>query len=214
MAHYRKIDVRIWNDEKFVALSDDAKFVFMFLLTHPSMTSLGAMRGTPPGLASELGWSPKRFVKAFRAVLVKGMARHDPRASFIGLPNFLKYNPPESPNVIKSWVRCLDHIPECELKAEMLKQVKDFTKDLGIAFQGALPEYFRKDMPNHNQKHEQNPKHKQKKDPPISPLQTDEGKPRPPVLNSHKPNTDEIKGVNVKDVVMKLANRMEMGSRR
>jgi hypothetical protein len=55
MARYRKIDPRIWNDAKFRALLDDAKFVFMLLLTHPHMTALGAMRATLAGSAAELG---------------------------------------------------------------------------------------------------------------------------------------------------------------
>lgn len=46
MARYRKIDSRIWNDAKFRELSDNGKLVFLMLLTHPSMTSLGAMRAT------------------------------------------------------------------------------------------------------------------------------------------------------------------------
>ena len=59
MSRYRKIDPRIWNDKKFRSLSDRAKLLFFMLLTHPSMTALGAMRATLPGLASEMGWTSK-----------------------------------------------------------------------------------------------------------------------------------------------------------
>jgi len=55
MSTWRKIDTKIWNDRKFMALSGDAKLAFFFILTHPAMTSLGGMRGTLEGLASELG---------------------------------------------------------------------------------------------------------------------------------------------------------------
>ena len=44
VARYRKIDPRVWNDEKFVSFSDDGKLAFLFVLTHPSMTAIGAMR--------------------------------------------------------------------------------------------------------------------------------------------------------------------------
>ena len=54
MGRYRKIDPRIWNDEAFRALSDRGKLVFLFILTHPHMTSLGAMRASTLGLAAEL----------------------------------------------------------------------------------------------------------------------------------------------------------------
>lgn len=36
MASYRKIDPRIWNDERFRVLTDSGKLAFLFVLTHPS----------------------------------------------------------------------------------------------------------------------------------------------------------------------------------
>ncbi len=54
MARYRKVDPKIWNDEKFRALSDDGKLAFFMLLTHPHMTAVGAMRAMPSGMASEM----------------------------------------------------------------------------------------------------------------------------------------------------------------
>jgi hypothetical protein len=67
---YRKIDTRMWGDEKFRRFTDDGKLGFIFLLTHPALTSLGAMRGTMDGLAAELGWSPRRL----RTALAPAMA--------------------------------------------------------------------------------------------------------------------------------------------
>lgn len=64
MARFRKIDPRIWNDEKFRTLSDKGKLAFLFILTHPAMTCLGAMRASFEGLAAELHWAAKRFRSA------------------------------------------------------------------------------------------------------------------------------------------------------
>jgi len=80
MARYRKIDTRIWNDEKFRAFSDDAQLIFLFLLTHPHMTALGAMRATIPGLAAEKGWTLARFSKGLQEPLRKGMVKVDKMA--------------------------------------------------------------------------------------------------------------------------------------
>ena len=66
MSRYRKVDPRIWNDAKFRDLSDSAKLIFFMLLTHPNMTSIGAMRGTIAGLAEELGWELEAFRDAIR----------------------------------------------------------------------------------------------------------------------------------------------------
>ena len=71
MARYRKIDPRFWGDEKVRQLSDDAKLVFLNILTHPHLTSVGAMRATVPGLAAEMRWREKAFRQAFDEVLAK-----------------------------------------------------------------------------------------------------------------------------------------------
>ncbi|MDO9002830.1 MAG: hypothetical protein Q7V20_05195 [Aquabacterium sp.] len=155
MARYRKIDPRIWNDAKFRELGDNGKLVFFMLLTHPNMTALGAMRATLAGLAEELGWQPEAFRKAFLDVLSKGMAEHDSKACLVALPNFLKYNPPESPNVVKAWLSALDLLPECGLKTRVIAGAGDFAKGLTHGFTEALPEVFAKTMPIQEQEQEQ-----------------------------------------------------------
>lgn len=46
---YRKISPCIWNDAKVRELSDKGKLALLFLLTHPHMTPLGAIRANAPG---------------------------------------------------------------------------------------------------------------------------------------------------------------------
>lgn len=145
MAQYRKVDSRIWNDGKFSSLSDKGKLAFFFLLTHPHMTSLGAMRASLPGLASELGWTEKDFREAFGEALSKAMVKHDEKACFVWLPNFLKYNRPESPNVVKAWVSSWDLIPECDQKTELLQSLKAFVEGLTEGFAKAFREAMPKD---------------------------------------------------------------------
>lgn len=152
---YRKVDPRIWNDAKFRKLSDRSKLLFFMLLTHPNMTALGAMRATVAGLAEELGWEVEDFREAFHEVLAEGMAKHDPRACLLALPNFLRYNPPESPNVVKAWVSAIDLLPECELKTLVIQRAEAFAKGMSEAFFKALPEAFAKGMPYQEQELEQ-----------------------------------------------------------
>ena len=159
MSKYRKIDVRIWNDAKFRDLSHNAKLVFFFLLTHPNMTALGAMRSTLSGLAEELDFELEAFREAFREAFAKGMVKHDSKACLIALPNFIKYNQPESPNVVKAWVNSLDLLPECDLKNDVISLSANALKGYSKAFREALPEAFLKtypkSMPNQEQEQEQ-----------------------------------------------------------
>lgn len=174
MAKYRKIDPQIWNDEKFRALPDDGKLAFLMILTHPNMTMLGAMRHSVEGLAAELGWSTERLRKGLAEPFAKGMLRVDRAACFLWAPKFLKYNPPDNPNVVKSWTAALSQIPECRLKYLMVKEVKGFVEGLPEPFGEALPKPFGNGMPIQEQEQEQD-----KKNPPVSPPKKPAAKPWP-----------------------------------
>lgn len=122
MSHYRKIDTRVWNDQKFQSLPDDGKLAFLFLLTHPNLTSFGAMRATMDGLGAELGWLPGRFLEGLREGLLEGLVEHNPKACYIGLKNFIKYNAPENFNVLKSMLKLVELLPECPERDGMFRR--------------------------------------------------------------------------------------------
>lgn len=141
---YRKIDTRIWNDEKFCTFSDKGKLVFLMLLTHPNMTSLGAMRMSPSGMAEEIGWDRRVFLRIFNELLASGVAMYDAKMCIVYLPNFLKYNRPESPNVVKSWAKSSTLLPESLLKDLAIAKAKDFLEGLSEGFRQAFAEEFAK----------------------------------------------------------------------
>ena len=147
MGKYRKIDPRIWNDAKFMAMPDDGKLVFLFVLTHPHQTGVGAMRATVDGLASELEWTPKRFREGLREPFRNGMIRADEKAHLFALPNFLKYNPLENDNVIIGQATALDLIPECSLKDDICQWVREHWEANRKRYSKPLPEPFRNGMP-------------------------------------------------------------------
>lgn len=143
MSHYRKVETFIWNDKKFNTLSSDGKLLFLFLLTHPNLTMLGAMRASSMGLAGELQWSYEQLEKALGELLLKEMVNYEYGASLIWLPNFLKYNPPDSPNIVKSWESALSYLPECKLKDVLMRDAEKCVKQLGLSFQSVLSKRFR-----------------------------------------------------------------------
>lgn len=143
MARYRKVATRIWNDEEFMGMSDSGQLGFLFLLTCPHMTSLGAMRTTIHGLAAEKRWSPPKMRRAVDEAIEREMVEFDERASFLALPNFFRYNPPESANVVKSWGAIIDLIPECDGRSRLLSRIGDLAVDLPVALRIALPKNIR-----------------------------------------------------------------------
>ena len=142
MAHYRKIDTRIVLDRKFNTLPRESKLIFFHLLTHMHLTSLGAMQATLPGLACELDFTSEAFEAAFNALCQYGMVRYDSKAHFLWLPQFLKYNAPESPNAVRAWETALSYLPECDLRDALIVHVTQFVKTLATSFQEALPDVF------------------------------------------------------------------------
>lgn len=198
MSRYRKIDVRIWNDAKFLNLSRDAQFIFLFLLTHPGMTALGAMRASVPGLAAEIKQDLEQFRERFAELIRNCMVEYDETVSYVGLPNFLKYNGPDNPNAVKSWSSALDFIPECRLKLALLTRAKACAESRGKGFSAVLPEPFLEPLAEQfpesfadgspNQEQEQEQKQEQQQVVNIPPAPKAESPPRsrafvPPTLD-------------------------------
>jgi hypothetical protein len=144
MARYRKIDVRMWNDQKFRRLTapkPNGRDLWQFLLTGPSTSNIpGVYRAYEETLAREIGWSVEGFREAFREVFREGMAKADWQAGLVLIPNAIKYDPPQSPNVIRSWADTWDELPECALKDEAFGHLKGFLEGLSKGFQEAFGE--------------------------------------------------------------------------
>ena len=142
MSRYRKIEVRTWSDEKFRALSamqPSGQGLWFFLLTGPHTGPIpGLFRAGRAAMAEELGWPMEAFDEAFEEVSAQGMAKADFVARLMWLPNAIKHNKPESPNVVKSWSAEFDLLPECPLKLEALEALKTFICALGPGFSGAF----------------------------------------------------------------------------
>lgn len=141
MARYRKVDVRIWNDEKFRALTVEAKLIFLHILTHPNMTGLGALRATPGGLADELGISRRRYNRHFRLLLYNVGAKLDPGSALVWLQHWFRYNQPENQNSLKAILKAYDYLPECTIKKEVLTSLQNLLRQMPQTFRDIFNEW-------------------------------------------------------------------------
>lgn len=148
MGRKTQIDKFIWNDEKFRALDDDCKLLFFFLITHPHTTSIGTLRNTIPGIASEIGWTVRKLRTCVERLSGRMNLVVDESSNLFVIVNFLKHNPPISPNVLRSWEAEVAFIPEGELKYKILNHVREFAETLTEGFREALPEVFRNACPD------------------------------------------------------------------
>lgn len=146
----RHISTATWNDQKFLALSSDAKVVFLMCITHPCTSRLGVMRGfTQPALAREARVSEDAFNKAFDALLKSGLIRFSEDNFLIWVPNFMRYNMPDSAQNLKTLADDLAMVPECEMRSQIIErvhaEVEAFAEKQGRTGQiwvDALPDEF------------------------------------------------------------------------
>ena|SRR5215472_4745969 len=98
---WRKIEVRMWGDKKFRALSPlppSGQALWFFLLTGPHTGPIpGLLKSGRAAMAEELGWQQEAFDKAFQEVFSLGMAIADWQARLVWIPNAIKCNLPQSP---------------------------------------------------------------------------------------------------------------------
>lgn len=139
MAKWRPVDIRVWSDRKFLALTDDGRVLWLYLLTCPFMTTIpGVIVAGEMAIAECLGWSPKRLREGYRELLTKGLsARVDGR--LIWLSKTFSYQKISGPKHIESMRKTWDDIPECALKSEIWNALKVACEDWSILFTKGFP---------------------------------------------------------------------------
>ena len=156
MSRYRKIEVRTWADERFRHLSPmqpSGQGLWFFLLTGPHTGPIpGLFRAGRAAMAEELDWDIEAFDEAFQEVFENGMAKADFKARLVWLPNAMKHNKPESPNVVRSWRVELDLLPECDLKNEAISRIREILESIGPSYVQAFDEVLCGDSHNPSSK--------------------------------------------------------------
>ena len=125
---YRKVKITMWDDPKFRALSPlppSGQSLFIYLLTGPFTGIIpGLYKAGRAAMAEELNWDVEAFDLALGEAIALGMVEADLKARVFWLPNAVKHNPPASVNVIKSWARSFELLPECSLKDKAYEALK------------------------------------------------------------------------------------------
>lgn len=149
MSRYRKIEVRTWADEKFRRLSPIppcGQGLWFYLLTGPHTSPIpGLFRAGRAAMAEDLDWPVEAFDEAFGEAFREGMVKADFKAKLVWLPRAVRYNKPESPNVVRSWKAEMDALPECPLKWEAIEGLRAEIGTLGKGYADAFNSLFPKE---------------------------------------------------------------------
>lgn len=119
-ARYRKIETRLWSDQKFrrlTPLKPSGQALWLALLCHPDNGPIpGVICTGAAALADLLGWSVGDVRKHMAELEKEGMARADLDARVVFLPNAVRLNPPHAGNNVLGWRQSWLNVPECPLR--------------------------------------------------------------------------------------------------
>lgn len=141
---FRKVYQRMYADDKFLRLSPPrpcGQSLWVYLLTGPPTSIVPGLLVTgEAALAESIGWPIAGFRKAFAELADQQMLKFDWAKRVIWIPNGIIYNPPQSPNVVRSWRSQWDLTPECDLKIEAHQRLWCFLGGIGKGYAEAFLE--------------------------------------------------------------------------
>lgn len=150
MARYRKIDPRIWKDERFIELNQKEKLIAVYCLTAQS-NRIGLFNFSPSMGSEDLEMLPLTFQEGFGNVCKKLNWSYDKHFRILYFPTWWKYNKPENPNVLKSCLQDLHELPQTLLIQSFARNLKYLPETLHVTFREGLA----KRMPHQEQEQEQ-----------------------------------------------------------
>lgn len=149
-AKYRKIDPRIWRDERFRMLGPEEKLVALYCLT-AQVNRCGLFLFSPAMASEELCLKMETLRGRFSKAVSTLRWRWDKEQRVLYFPTWWKYNPPENPNVLKGCLTDLEDLPETPLLKEFFANETYLNEELRATFRERYP----KPSPNQEQEQEQ-----------------------------------------------------------
>ena len=121
-AKYRKIDPRVWSDERFARLGQQEKLLAVYCLTSPQANRVGLFRFSLAMAREDLGDTVSDTV--FDTVCHTLNWRYDRTAKVLYFPTWWKYNHPDNPKHWKGSLSDLHDVPETPLLQEFATNLK------------------------------------------------------------------------------------------
>ena len=122
MSRYTTVESFIWHDEKFRSLPEDARTVFLYLLTCPHGNMCGIFYLPDLYAASDLQWDVERYRKAIDTLCDTLLIAKD--KDIIWIKNYLKHNPIKGPKQITGAVNRLMTLPDTKLIGPFMKNLE------------------------------------------------------------------------------------------
>lgn len=126
--NHGKIETGIWQNRRVRALTEDARTLLIYLYTSPHSTAASAYVLPMSYASHDLQWTPERVQEGFRQLSLKPFALRDEATEVVFLAGWWEHNKPENPNVAGYAAKLLLALPDCQLKANAIKDMRDEVK--------------------------------------------------------------------------------------
>ncbi|WP_099590446.1 hypothetical protein [Leptospirillum ferriphilum] len=135
---YRIVHVKVWQDDKFPFMEDDAKMVWFHAYTSHFSNGIGFYHASIEALAAEIRWSPERYRIGMQICIDNLLIKYDERFQQVYFPNFFKWNPPLNPKHFTGLMTSIEDLAESPLKSEFFKDIKELAKEWGKSYEKVL----------------------------------------------------------------------------
>ena len=123
---YRKVDTRLWDDERVAPLSALAKLTWLCLLTGPHTTGLPGLYSCGIATLSEsMREGIDTVSKVVADLVATGMVQFNPTVRVVRVPNAPRYNQCSNEKVLKGWFALWKSIPDCAEKFSHIERLRD-----------------------------------------------------------------------------------------
>ena len=122
MSRYTTVESIIWHDEKFRSLPEDARMLFLYLLTSPHSNMLGIFYLPKLYACSDLQWDPERYQRGIDTLCHTLLIEVD--KDIVWVKNYLKYNQIRGPRQVTGAVNRLMSLPDTKLIGPFMKNLE------------------------------------------------------------------------------------------
>jgi hypothetical protein len=137
-ARFRKVDPRIWVDERFRLLSLEGKLLAFWMLTTSRLNRCGIILWSP-GLASEETGIPRsRIDTVCHTVCDTLFWKFDPASNTLFLARWWRYNKPDNAKALQGFLADLHDLPACSLGSSLVLAAQDLTDDMREQYLAAV----------------------------------------------------------------------------
>src|SRR4051812_12263604 len=126
MTRYGKIETGFWHSPKVKALSDQGKFLLLYLLSCPHGNLVGCFPLHDGYIAADMGWPIERVCQTLSEVFSAGLAERDPQTMILRIIGWWGHNTLENPKVAKHAIKVIDALPNCVVKQRLIASLECF----------------------------------------------------------------------------------------